>query len=119
MKCNKGKLCKNFILSTSVTVVGTSLVVNIPSLPCNNGCMVIAQTIPDAATVNMPIVVTVGDGTTQYPLVDCKGVQLSAGRIDIRTRYPFAFISANTSSIFKLYGARCPYITTSATVANA
>ena len=110
MKC-KGRLCPNFILSTSVTVVGTSLVVNVPALPCTSGCLVIAQAIPAAATVNMPVVITVGTGTTQYPLVDACGVQLSAGRLDIRHRYPFRFISANTASIFKICGARCPYNT--------
>lgn len=109
MRCKKGKLCENFVLSTTVTVVGTSLVVNIPSLPCTRGCLVIAQTIPAAATVNMPVVITVGTDTTQYPLVDRCGVQLSAGRLDIRNRYPFRFISANTSSIFKICSARCPY----------
>lgn len=109
MKCNKGKLCQNFILSTSVTVVGTDLVVNVPTLPCNKGCLVIAQAIPDAATINMPVVITVGDGTTQYALVDRCGVQVSAGRLDIRTRYAYKFISANTQSIFKICGSRCPY----------
>lgn len=109
MKCKKGKLCNNFVLSTSVTVTGTDLVINIPALPCTIGCIAIAQTIPDTATVNMPVFITVGESTTQYPLVDCNGVQLSAGRIDIRRRYQFRFISANTQSIFKINGARCPY----------
>jgi hypothetical protein len=109
MRCKKGKLCQNFILSTSVTVVGTSLVVNIPTLPSVCGCIVIAQAIPDAATVNMPVVITIGTSATQYPLVDKCGVQLSAGRLDVRYRYPFRFITANTASIFKVCGARCPY----------
>lgn len=108
MKC-KGRLCNNFILSTSVTVTGDVLVVNIPALPCLNGCLVVAQAIPAAATINQPVVVTVGTDTTQYPLVDKCGVQLSAGRLDIRNRYPFRFITANTQSIFKICGARCPY----------
>lgn len=109
MKCNKSKLCQNFILSTSVEVVDTNLVVNIPSVQCNKGCIVIAQVIPDAATINMPVVITIGDGTTQYPLVDRCGIQVSAGRLDIRTRYAYKFISANTQSIFKICGSRCPY----------
>ena len=109
MRCNKSKLCPNFILSSSVTVSGDNLVVNVPALPCNKGCLVISQVIPDAATINLPVVITIGDGTDTYPLVDRCGVQLSAGRLDIRTRYPFAFISANTTSIFKICGSRCPY----------
>lgn len=109
MRCRKGRLCPNFVLSTSVTVVGTDLVINIPTLPCIRGCFVIAQTIPDAATVNMPVFVTVGADATQYPLVDACGVQISAGRLDIRNRYPFKFITADTTSIFKVDGTRCPY----------
>lgn len=109
MRCRKGRLCNNFILSTSVTVVGTSLVVNIPTLPCTCGCIAISQAIPAAATVNMPVFITVGTDATQYPLVDNCGVQISAGRLDIRNRYPFKFITANTTSIFKVCGSRCPY----------
>lgn len=109
MKCKKGTLCQNFILSTSVTVDAASLVVNIPSLPNTCGCIVIAQAIPDNATINLPVVITVGDETVQYPLVDRCGVQLSAGRLDIYRRYSFKFISANTTSVFKIRGSRCPY----------
>ena len=110
MRCRKGKLCENFVLSTSVTVVGTDLVVNIPAISCNHGCLAIAQAIPDAATVNMPVVITIGDGTTQYTVVDKCGVPLTAGRLDTRWRYPFKFISAGTSSVFKIcQGTRCLY----------
>lgn len=108
MKC-KGRLCPNFVISSSVTATADSLVVNIPSLACLRGCLVITQTIPDAATINLPVVITVGTDTTEYPLVDRCGVQLSAGRLDVRTRYPYCFISANTQSIFKICGARCMY----------
>ena len=109
MRCNKSRLCPNFILTNSVTVDGDNLVVNISSLPCTRGCLVISQVIPDTATINLPVVITIGDGTDQYPLVDNCGVQLSAGRLDIRTRYSFKFINANTAPIFKINGSRCPY----------
>lgn len=108
MRCRQGKLCNNFILSDSVTVVGTSLVVNVLNVPCNRGCLVIAQTVPAAATVDMPVFITIGSDTTQYPLVDKCGVQVSAGRLCVRYRYPFKFITANTQSIFKICGSRCP-----------
>ena len=108
MKC-KGRLCPNFVISNSVTVSADNLTVNIPSLACLQGCLVIAQTIPDTATINLPVVITVGTDTTEYPLVDKCGVQLSAGCLDVRTSYPYHFISANTQSIFKICGARCRY----------
>lgn len=108
MRCRKSKLCDYFILSSSVTVAADALVVNIPSLPCSSGCLAIAQAIPTTATINLPVVITIGEGTTQYPLVDKCGVQLDASRLDVRYRYGFKFIAANTTSIFKLCGTRCP-----------
>lgn len=111
MKCKKGKFCNNFVFSESVTVDTDTLVVNVSSIPSPCGCLAITQVIPDTATVNMPVVVTIGEGTEQYPLIDKCGVQLSAGRLDIRRRYQYRYISANTTSIIKLYGTRCPYNT--------
>jgi hypothetical protein len=109
MRCRKGTLCNNFILSTSVAVVGTDLVINVPSLP-SCGCLTIAQAIPAVATVNMPVVITVGDDTTTtYPLVDCRGIQLSAGQVEPRHPYHYKYIVGNTGSIVKTCNARCPY----------
>lgn len=109
MRCRKGTLCDYFILSSSVTVTGTDLIINIPTMPGRCGCLAIAQNIPDTATVNMPVFITVGTDTTQYPLVDCCGVAVSAGRIEPRFRYKFKYVNASTTPVFKLSGARCPY----------
>lgn len=76
--CNN-KLCPNTAVSSSVSVltVGTTdtLVIDIPAAVYRNGeciTLVVAQDIPDAATVNMPVALSIGGVTTTvYPLVRC------------------------------------------------
>ena len=56
------KLCKNLILSNSITFDGTNLVVNLPTNSygnCQKYCIVFAQTIPDETTINAPVVFTI------------------------------------------------------------
>lgn len=66
MNCDKNcnRLCPNLVISTSVAVVtvnGTdTLLINIPEGTYKNGCkycIVVAQTIPATATINMPVAV--------------------------------------------------------------
>lgn len=111
MRCRQGTLCNNFILSSSVTVTADALVINVPALPMRCGCLVIAQAIPDTATVNLPVTLTIGTDTTSYNVVGCNGVQLSAAQLDTRRRYPYRFITGNTGSVVQLGGSRCPYNT--------
>ena len=111
MRCRQNRFCNNLIFSTSVTVTADALVINVPNMSGRCGCLAIVQAIPDTATVDLPVVVTVGTDTTQYPMVDRCGVQLSAGRLDVYTRYQYKFVAANTQSIFKVRGVRCPYNT--------
>ena len=106
MKCRNAKICNKINISSSVTVVGTDLVINIPqnSFPnCYIGCLVVAQAIPDAATVNMPVVITIGDDTTTtYPLINKCGAAVTASNIRTRTRYPFQVVTTPTSANFRL-----------------
>lgn len=105
------RLCDRLIISTSVTVVGTGLVVNIPAGTYQNGCkycIVIAQAIPDAATVNMPVSISIGGVTTTlYPLVDRCGVQLTASEIRTRTKYAAVVVTNATGGVFRICGKIC------------
>ena len=68
------KLCPHLVLSQSVTFANDTLTINIPAGAYQNGekyCLVIAQALPDTATINAPVVITIGAGTTAYPLTDC------------------------------------------------
>lgn len=97
--------CRNFVGSSSITVVGTSLVVNIPASVYNNGaklCLGIAQDLPDEATINMPVVVTIGTDTTQYPLVKCNGNAVVASDVSVRDMYKVKVQINSASTVFRV-----------------
>ena len=132
MSCIRNcKLCNNLVISTAVTVVtidGTdTLVIDIPSAVYSNNCkvcLVIAQTIPATATINMPVAISIGgDTTTVYPLVGCNCIQVTACALRTRCRYPTRVITNSTSAVFKsLGGLSCSpsnnLLTIPATVGN-
>lgn len=60
------QLCPKLILSQAITFADGSVVVNLPDGSYINGgkyCIVLAQTIPATATINAPVVFTIGTGT--------------------------------------------------------
>lgn len=118
MICNRNcnRLCPNLIISTSVAVVtvnGTdTLLINIPEGTYANGCkycIVVAQSIPSTATINMPVAVSIGGNTTTvYPLTNRCCVQVTACAIRTRTRYPVCVSTSATGGTFKvLSGLSC------------
>lgn len=110
MCANVCKLCKKLIISQAVTFATGTLTVNIPDGTYNNCekyCLVIAQAIPDTATINAPVVVTIGTGTTTFPLVDCTGTPVTAGAIRTRTRYATRVNTTTTGGSFRLLGRLC------------
>ena len=119
---NNCKICDRLIISDSVTVVtvaGTpTLVIDLPApgtaniAPYLNNCkycIVVAQTIPDTATINMPGAISIGGVTTTvYPLVRCDCAQVTACAIRTRTKYPVIVSTNATSGVFKvLKGLSC------------
>lgn len=115
MSCNK--LCKNLIISQSVTVVtvdGTdTLVIDLPAGNYSNNCkycIVIAQTIPAAATINMPVAFSIGGVTTTvYPFTRCDCAQVTTCAIRTRTKYPVIVSTTATSGVFKSLGGLSCY----------
>lgn len=111
MACkNVCRLCDKLVISTAIAVSGTNLVVTIPAGSYNNNCkycIVLAQSIPSAATVNMPVLIQIGTGTELYPLVNrcCKPVTACA--IRTRTKYSTFVETTPTSAVFKLLGNPC------------
>lgn len=131
MKCNhQCKICPRLIISDSVTVVtvaGTdTLVIDLPaptlaSVPyinrCNY-CIVVAQSVPVTATVNMPVAFSIaGDTTTVYPFVNCDCTQVTACGIQSRTKYPVVINTTATGGTFKsLRKLHCYYTDVLATL---
>lgn len=111
MSCkNICRLCDRLIISQAVTFDGTSLVVNLPAGSYADGekyCIVVAQAIPAATTINAPVVITVGTGTAQYPLTNSCCAQVSACAIRTRTKYSTRVSTTAAGGSFKLLGKPC------------
>ncbi len=111
MSCsNVCRLCRNLIISEAVTFADGTLTINIPAGTYGNGCkycLVIAQTIPAATTITAPVVITIGDGTEEYPLVNKCCAPVTACAIRTRTRYATVVSTSATGGTFKLLGRGC------------
>ncbi len=111
MACkNICRLCDRFIISEAVTFADGTLTINIPAASYGNGCkycIVIAQTIPAATTITAPVVITIGDGTEEYPLTNQCCAQVTACALRTRTRYSVVVSTSATGGTFKLLGKPC------------
>lgn len=106
------QLCRNLVISDSVSVVTVdgvaTLVIDIPAgvyTNCSKVCLVIAQAIPDTATINMPVAISIGGVTTTvYPIVGCDCNQITACAVRTRRKYPLRVVTNATSAVFKSLG---------------
>lgn len=108
------KLCNRLIISQAVTFTAPNLIINLPAgayQNCEKYCIVVAQAIPDATTINAPVFISIGDGTELYPLNRCNGVQATASGIRTRTRYATRVSTTATGGAFRLLGKICCYPT--------
>lgn len=108
MACNTScRLCDRLIISQAVTFAAGTLTINLPAGSYANGCkycIVIAQSIPAATTINAPVVVTIGDGADTYPFTRCDCAQLTACALRTRTRYATRVVTTPTGGSFRLLG---------------
>ena len=85
-----------------------TLVIDIPEgvyANCRKVCLVIAQAIPDTATIGMPVAISIGgDTTTTYPIVGKDCAQITACAIRTRRKYPLRISTNATSAVFKSLG---------------
>lgn len=111
MACrNVCRVCDRFIVSESVTFAAGTLTINIPEGSynnCENYCLFINDPIPDTATINAPVVITIGTGTVTYPLVKCNCAQVTACGIRTHTKYPVKVITTATGGSFRILGKTC------------
>lgn len=113
-------LCNNLIISQAVTFADSTLTINIPDGSYANGkkyCLVVAQDIPTTTTITANVVVTIGDSTTEYPLVNCNCTNVTAAEISSNTRYSTIVRTNISSGVFKLTGPICNCNNTSAAAA--
>lgn len=93
-----------------MTFTAGTLIINIPAGSYNDNCkycIVVAQNIPATATINAPVVITIGTGTVQYPLVKCDCTQVTACALRTRTKYPVVVNTTATGGNFKLLCRTC------------
>lgn len=118
MNCNNNcRICPNLVISTGVSIVTAggvdTLVVDLPLANYGDGCkycVVIAQTVPDTATVNMPVAFSIGGVTTTlYPFMNCNCVQVTACGVQTRTRYPVTVLTNTVSGVFRSLKRICCY----------
>lgn len=108
MSCkNVCRLCDRLIISTAVAFTGGNLVITIPAGAYNDNCdycIVVAQSIPIATTINAPVVIQIGTGTQLYPVNRCDCTPLTACGIRTRTKYRMRVETTITSAVFRLCG---------------
>lgn len=101
------RLCNRLVISSAVTFSGGNLVINLPAGNYANNekyCIVVAQNIPTTTTINAPVVITIGTGTTTYPLMNCDCTNVTACSINRRTRYSVCVHTNISTGVFKLLG---------------
>lgn len=107
---NSCSLCDRLIISQAITFATDTLTINLPAGSYGDGCrycLILAQTIPAATTITAPVVITIGDGTVEYPLVKCDGTQVVASALRTRTKYPTVVSTTATGGSFKLLCKTC------------
>lgn len=111
MACkNVCRLCDRLVISQAVTFADGTLTINIPAGSYADGCkycIVVAQAIPEETTITAPVVITIGDGTVEYPLTGCDCAQVVACAIRTRTRYAVRVATTATGGVFKMLGRGC------------
>lgn len=104
------QLCDNLIISTAVNFDGTDVIVALPAGSYESGgkyCIVIAQALPTSATINAPVVFSIGTGTERYPLTTSCCRQVTACGIRTRTRYSTTVVTSATGGSFRMLGRPC------------
>lgn len=101
----------------AVTFAGDTLTINLPQRTYNSGLpyfLRLSEPIPDTATVGAGVMVTIGDGTVEYPLLDLSGVQVTAERLRSGYSYPVAVVGSGANGAFKVLAplvySKCPAV---------
>ena len=124
MECIRNcKLCKNLILSTAINydAATDTVIVGLPANTfenCQKYCIVLAQAIPETATINSQVVFSVGTNTTQYPFLDKDCVPVYVTQIRTRRIYPVRVSTTINEGVFKYIG-NCPLPSTNRGISDS
>lgn len=109
---NDCSLCRKLIISQAINYDATTntVIVDLPTGSygnCCTYCIVLAQSIPSSATINAPVVFSIGGGATQYPFLNCDCTPILASQIRTRRKYKTRVSTAVNSGVFKYIGKCC------------
>lgn len=89
----------------AVTFAGDTLTINLPQrtyLASFPYFLRLVDAIPDETTIGADVVLTIGAGTVEYPLLDVNGVQVTAERLRSGYSYPVTVVNSGANGAFKL-----------------
>lgn len=109
---NDCSLCKKLIISQAINYDATTntVIVDLPAGSYANDCnycIVLAQSIPSSATINAPVVFSIGGGATQYPFLNCNCTPILASQIRTRRKYKTRVSTSIGTGVFKYVGKSC------------
>lgn len=104
------RVCDKFVATNNITFTGGVLILNLPAGAYLNNtkyCIFLNQPIPTTATIGANVVVTIGTGTVQYPLVKRNCRPATPCNLRTRHRYSVCVETTATGGIFRLLGDPC------------
>lgn len=101
MYCNSCNECSRKVYVSTVTFADGTLTLNFPDTTSYvdgcKFCFVITTALPDTATINAPVVATIGTGTVEFPVLTRCGAPVVAQQLRTRRRYAFRVNTSATS----------------------
>lgn len=94
----------------AITFAADTLTINLPQRTYSAGCpyfLRLIDPIPDATTIGSDVVITIGAGTVEYPLVGCNGAPVTAEQLRSGYSYPVAVVNSGTAGAFKILAPLC------------
>lgn len=93
------------VTAAEITFADDTLTINVPQRSFNSGWpyfLRIEDPIPAETTIGAVVVITIGEGTVEYPLVDCMGAPVTAERLRNGYIYPIKLIGTPTDGAFRI-----------------
>lgn len=106
------RLCDKLILSTAINYDGSTnqVIVALPANSygnCQKYCIILAQSLPTAATLDAQVVFTIGNNPTRYPFVNKNCTPIYASQVRTRRVYNTRVNTAVNAGVFKYIGNCC------------
>lgn len=98
-------ICPRLVIPAAVTFAADTLTINLPAGSYADGrkyCILLGDPLPAGTTIAAPVVITIGDGTVEYPLTDRCCRQVTACAVRARGVYPVIVATDAASATFKL-----------------